>query len=89
MGLSWHEAQSADRDHQDVEVDLATVGCPGGAQWAYVAAEGDGGPFIWRVFKHWLWDDIDNDPDVELAGGTAASMDEGKGAVEEWARSHT
>jgi hypothetical protein len=82
--LAWYEACSADRDHQDVEVDLDAIGNPGDARWAHVADEGTGGPFRWYIYRHWHWDDIDNDPDALLAGGQVASMDEGKAAVAAW-----
>ena len=86
--LNWYPAQSADRDHQDEELDLDALGNPGGARWAWVADEGTGGPFGWCIYKYWLWEDIDGNDDSELAKGTAQTMDEGKLAVRTWLEEH-
>lgn len=84
--LTWKTAESADRDDQDHEVDLSPIGNPGGAQWASVAEEQNG--FHWGVYAHWLWEDIDNDPNGVLAQGMTATMDEGKAAVQAWVEEH-
>jgi hypothetical protein len=35
--LNWYTSVSADADNHDQEVDLAAIGCPGGASWASVS----------------------------------------------------
>lgn len=74
---AWYPASSADDLHADEEVDLAKFGNPGGAEWAYVANEGD--TVVWCVLDRWLWDDA-----KELERGQAASAAEGRAAVQAW-----
>lgn len=75
--MDWHPGQSADELNPDEEVDLAKVGNPGGAEWAYVAKGTTA--WTWGVLDRWLWDDA-----TVLAEGTEASKDAAKEAVQRW-----
>lgn len=89
MTLEWKPAQSADRDHPDIEVDLAKIGNPGNAEWASVTEESNPAGFSWAIYARWLWEDIDNDPNNILAEGTAASLEDAKSAIESWVDART
>jgi hypothetical protein len=86
--LAWYRASSADDEHDDQEVDLAKIGSPGGASWAYVALEGP--EWTWGVLDQWMWDDSNESgkPVEYLASGAEHSQSEAKNAVEQWVESH-
>jgi hypothetical protein len=82
-GIKWVTSASADEDNHDQEAEMAAIGSPGGAVWASVSP--DRGNWAWAVYATWLWEDIDTNPDATLAEGTAATEQDAKDAVAEWA----
>lgn len=83
MTLAWYSAASADETHCDVEVDLAALGNPGGAEWASVTHERDG-VWHWAVYDRWLWDDL-----TVLASGSSAGPAAAQDAVSRWVVAHS
>jgi hypothetical protein len=83
VNLTWYPAASADDTHDDLELDLCPLGCPGGSVWAWVADEG-GGVWRWTIYSRWLWEDIDANPAFTLADDTADSRELAKAAVATW-----
>jgi hypothetical protein len=86
--LAWRTSDSADEENHDQETDLAAIGNPGGAEWASASPDGRPGiPWTWGVYRRWLWEDIDADPERNiLAEGIAGDEDEAKMRVAEWVR---
>lgn len=85
--ITWVMSESADADNHDQETDLAAIGNPGDACWASVAPESrpDGSQYWhWAIYRRWLWDDIDSDPENTLANGESAGEADAKKAVETW-----
>lgn len=80
--LAWAAAARSAGPGDDQETDLAAIGSPGGACWAWVAP--DGWRWAWGVYTSWRWEDIDGDPAATLARGPAASEAEAKAAVQAW-----
>ena len=69
MTATWYPASSADKYHDDVEVDL------GNGWWAGVTQ--GAGVWHWTVSDHWLLDEDDS----EAANGVEATQDAAKAAA--------
>ena len=89
--VAWQPAASADETHDDEELDLASLGNPGDAQWAWIAAEDTpaGQTWCWAIYHYWLWEDIDKNPNAVLAEGKTDSKPAAKEAVQVWVNQAT